>query len=223
MTRLQIAHCLLLAAASSTAFAQYQNAVDPTKPAENPKERLRELLNKKVGQTYWYTPAQRTEPLRFYNSASDFSQENYKESFLITGPISLTFLPVDYGDSPYERPSYKVQFPDGRVGYVKTGVSMGRCFPDLPIQCFSDKSPADNASEQARQAAAQKKAQAVAASKPKKEGVAIGMTKEQVLSSNWGRPQSVNKTITANGTREQWVYNGGYLYFDNGVLTTIQN
>jgi hypothetical protein len=58
----------------------------------------------------------------------------------------------------------------------------------------------------------------------RKKGVAIGMTREQVIGSNWGRPQSVNTTTSAYGKREQWVYGGrNYLYFENGVLTTIQN
>jgi hypothetical protein len=57
----------------------------------------------------------------------------------------------------------------------------------------------------------------------RKEGVNIGMTAKEVLESSWGKPQSVNSTHTAAGTREQWVYSGGYLYFDNGVLTAIQN
>lgn len=51
------------------------------------------------------------------------------------------------------------------------------------------------------------------------------MTKEDVLQSSWGRPESINTTTTSNGTREQWVYRGlrNYLYFENGVLTAIQN
>lgn len=53
--------------------------------------------------------------------------------------------------------------------------------------------------------------------------VLIGMYKEEVLESNWGRPGKINTTITARGTSEQWVYRGGYLYFENGVLTAIQN
>ncbi len=62
------------------------------------------------------------------------------------------------------------------------------------------------------------------AAKRKKEGVKIGMTREEVLGSNWGKPTRVNKTTTANGTREQWVYeSGNYLYFNDGVLTAIQN
>jgi len=60
--------------------------------------------------------------------------------------------------------------------------------------------------------------------KAKTEGVSIGMSQEQVRNSNWGNPKSVNRTTGSYGTHEQWVYGGNnYLYFDNGILTTIQN
>lgn len=56
------------------------------------------------------------------------------------------------------------------------------------------------------------------------QGVRIGMTKEEVLLSNWGKPLDINKTTNVYGTSEQWVYkNNNYLYFDDGVLTSIQN
>lgn len=59
--------------------------------------------------------------------------------------------------------------------------------------------------------------------KRRKEGINIGMTREDVLKSNWGRPERVNTTVTTRGTREQWVYGGSqYLYFDNGILTAVQ-
>lgn len=53
----------------------------------------------------------------------------------------------------------------------------------------------------------------------------LGMTKEQVLLS-MGRPTDVNRTVSASGTDEQWVYgtyNGTYLYFEHGQLTAIQD
>ncbi|MFK4997947.1 hypothetical protein ACI2OX_12445 [Bacillus sp. N9] len=54
--------------------------------------------------------------------------------------------------------------------------------------------------------------------------VSIGMTKEEVLTEGWGRPKKINKTTTANGTNEQWVYdNYNYLYFEDGILIAIQN
>ena len=57
----------------------------------------------------------------------------------------------------------------------------------------------------------------------KKEGVGIGMSKNDAIASSWGKPRKINTTINAYGTREQWVYDGGYLYFNNGILTSIQN
>lgn len=58
----------------------------------------------------------------------------------------------------------------------------------------------------------------------KKQGVTVGMSKQDALDSSWGRPEYVNRTTTAYGVREQWVYGSrGYLYFDDDVLTSIQN
>ncbi len=60
--------------------------------------------------------------------------------------------------------------------------------------------------------------------KKKSEGVSIGMTQEEVLQSSWGKPKDINKTITKYGVNEQWVYaNYNYLYFEDGILVTIQN
>lgn len=58
----------------------------------------------------------------------------------------------------------------------------------------------------------------------KERDITIGMSKKEVLASNWGRPEKVNKTTNAYGTSEQWVYYGNkYLYFDGDKLTSIQN
>ncbi|NLY75727.1 MAG: hypothetical protein GX075_10525 [Firmicutes bacterium] len=51
----------------------------------------------------------------------------------------------------------------------------------------------------------------------------IGMNKEMVLMS-WGKPERVYRTTTANRVSEQWVYgSSNYVYFDNGVVSAIQN
>ncbi|AGK96763.1 zinc ribbon domain-containing protein [Clostridium pasteurianum] len=52
----------------------------------------------------------------------------------------------------------------------------------------------------------------------------IGMTADQVRKSTWGNPKSINRTTTAYGTSEQWVYpNYRYIYLDNGIVTSIQD
>ncbi|OXS68676.1 hypothetical protein B1B04_19610 [Lysinibacillus sp. KCTC 33748] len=56
-----------------------------------------------------------------------------------------------------------------------------------------------------------------------KSDIYIGMRKEEVLESKWGKPKDVNRTTTSNSINEQWVYdNYKYLYFEDGILTTIQ-
>jgi hypothetical protein len=72
--------------------------------------------------------------------------------------------------------------------------------------------------------ALEKKEAAQLAAEKRKKGVSIGMTQADVLASSWGRPESINKSHYASGTHEQWVYgSGSYLYFENGILSSIQN
>lgn len=61
------------------------------------------------------------------------------------------------------------------------------------------------------------------AARKKKEGVSIGMTMDEVRASSWGKPKHVNRSTYSFGVHEQWVYDGGYLYFKDGTLTSIQN
>jgi hypothetical protein len=53
----------------------------------------------------------------------------------------------------------------------------------------------------------------------------IGMTAKTVREkTNWGAPESINRTGGSWGVHEQWVYGGrSYLYFENGKLTSWQN
>ena len=41
----------------------------------------------------------------------------------------------------------------------------------------------------------------------------------------WGQPDDINRTITAHGTHEQWVYrtHDTYVYIDNGMVTALQD
>lgn len=52
--------------------------------------------------------------------------------------------------------------------------------------------------------------------------VRIGWNKE-LCELSWGTPNDINKTVSSYGTSEQWVYSSNYLYFEKGIVTTIQN
>lgn len=52
----------------------------------------------------------------------------------------------------------------------------------------------------------------------------IGMSKEQVLRSTWSSPREMNKTQTARGTTEVWIYAGpSFLFFDEGGILRVIN
>jgi hypothetical protein len=50
----------------------------------------------------------------------------------------------------------------------------------------------------------------------------MGMTKEMTRESR-GDPEDINRTVGSWGVHEQWLYNGTYLYFENGKLTSWQD
>mgnify|MGYP002762977854 CR=1 FL=1 len=53
---------------------------------------------------------------------------------------------------------------------------------------------------------------------------AIGMNKAQVEASTWGVPKKINRTKTQYGVHEQWCYYGNrYIYFEDGIVTSIQD
>ena len=59
-----------------------------------------------------------------------------------------------------------------------------------------------------------------------KKEPSIGMTATEIKQSTWGEPSTINKTTTRYSVQEQWVYRSSgktkYIYFENGIVTTIQ-
>ena len=53
--------------------------------------------------------------------------------------------------------------------------------------------------------------------------IEVGMTKRMCFDA-WGVPKKINKTSSTTGVYEQFVYGAGYyVYFENGIITTIQH
>lgn len=102
---------------------------------------------------------------------------------------------------------YYITSDDGRTGYISVSEKLASSDP-----IAADKAIAQECARKGQ---------------PK-----IGMTMEQVAATAWGKPTKVNRTVTASGTREQHVYElgytgncyaSGYLYFDDGLLSGIQD
>jgi hypothetical protein len=50
----------------------------------------------------------------------------------------------------------------------------------------------------------------------------IGWSDDTVLRAMKCAPDHINSTTTQMHDREQWVYGGDYLYFEDGTLVAIQ-
>lgn len=55
-----------------------------------------------------------------------------------------------------------------------------------------------------------------------KGSIIIGMSAEDARTS-WGDPDKVNRTVSAFGVHEQWIYGNTYAYFEDGVLKSWQD
>lgn len=106
-------------------------------------------------------------------------------------------------------------FPDVRLDALEKLTALGQPLTPERAKLKEDlaRKVAQNEALLAKSAKARKKA----------EGVRVGDSMQDAIDSSWGKPERINRTQSAYGTREQWVYgNGNYLYFRDGVLESIQ-
>lgn len=95
---------------------------------------------------------------------------------------------------------------------------------DWPAYCnwFKDTSPVRARVEELRKNFKALQLSEEERSKLARGAIWIGASVEAAELS-WGRPEHINRTITAGKTSEQWVYQGGnYLYVENGKVVAIQ-
>ncbi len=120
----------------------------------------------------------------------------------------IEVVPFVYGHTYHGTPFYlKIQGEDGEIGYVRYGKTKKGVQSRLTH--YYTKNPiSDKWTEEI-------------ISLIKKGKIKIGMKSEQV-SFSWGKPDKINKSIGSWGVHEQWIYMRYYLYFENGILTSLQ-
>jgi hypothetical protein len=117
---------------------------------------------------------------------------------------------------------FTVKFEDGKTAYIR-GAQLQRS-DDAALGHLSRGRNEVAVMEYLYDESPKKLKARIAGTGSQKNGVRIGMTAAEVRASSWGKPFDVNRTTTASGVREQWVYPGGsYLYFTNGIVSAIQN
>jgi periplasmic protein TonB len=142
--------------------------------------------------------------------------------------IAASISTVESKKAPGQQPENTLAEIEKRISQLQP-IVLGTCPENLGIAALTAR--LEKARQPIRRAIAHERRRQEINAKPwperikrtvLEERIEIGMTSEQVTAS-WGRPQSINETITAASRHEQWVYPGPtYLHFINGTLTTIQ-
>jgi len=215
----------------SSASAQYASVADAkAQEAAEKGAKLQAARDALINSQFWVIP----NPKAVIRLEFKENPNGSGSPFVLTEKTS--FKVVGFEQGKYGGDYVRVEFQDGKIAYLpeaahfEFGLNKTSLFRDVAsrgkpcydfIECVLSESP-----EQLRSAAnaSRAKAAAAAAAWKARGGVAIGMTASQVRASNWGRPEKVNRSSGSYGTHEQWVYGGNnYVYFQNGVVTSIQN
>ena len=118
-------------------------------------------------------------------------------------------------------------YASSKQSYAKGDFDMAQSYAkDIHYSGYGEKEINDykNSLTDKKIAQAKNKQASQAKAEAKSKGVSIGMSEDDVRNSSWGSPESINTTTTGDTVHEQWCYaNNNYLYFDDGILTTIQN
>lgn len=211
---------------------------------EDSSARRTELHNSRiaaaVGKTFWiyfgredcrwHAPKLREQP-------NIISTRYYKATTPTKVTLAGLVQPLDHLSQ-----FYKVLINDNAIAYVHANTSPfldipadvddlsveKRCVLPFPPEVVKERVEALSARRQADAAmlkAANEEEVAAAEALRMKPGAKIGMIERQVIEeTSWGKPIRVNRTTTAKGQFEQWVYEGNrYLYFTDGKLTAIQD
>ena len=148
----------------------------------------------KIEKFIWVNQNGWNQPLLTENKNLSYPLEHLDKVKVID--VFTKLLGHAYGGAPFY---LKVQKNTGEIGYI--GYQHNNYFDENPIDPTWDKSIIEAI---------------------KQHKITIGMTNDQVQLS-WGKPKKVNRTVTSQGVREQWIYSKEkYLYLDNNKLTAIQ-
>ena len=207
-------------------FAQQKYTADTA--SDKQTERATDFdskVQKLIGRTFWLKPNLKAiGRVVFYESPAE-------DAINFPFDKEISFVATGYEKTSHFR-YLKVEFIDGQVGYLQLNWSnLGNDKIEKPIEfLLDDKTTIFEYADYIYPSPPSEFLKSYWAKRPKekqdskpKPPPRIGMNEAQVLASSWGKPSSVNTTITAYGNSEQWVYGYGmYVYFRNGKVSAIQ-
>jgi hypothetical protein len=181
-------------------------------------------LQRRVGRSYWVRP-NANSTYQFVR----FGDENTADSIThgIVVKDTERFAVIQLSARPdSDSGTYQVRFADGALKWIddsafKVHLYVPGIKMKLTPEIFEEDPRVIDARVKGQPGAGWYFSLGPDAEKP--SNVSFGMTEEQVLASDWGKPNRVIIEQTPTGTRDLWMYGGNFLSFRDGHLEEVLN
>ncbi|HHV7519444.1 TPA: hypothetical protein ACUNF5_000881 [Burkholderia orbicola] len=182
-------------------------------------------LQSRVGRTYWVSPAANST-YQFVR----FGNENTADSIAhgIAAKNAERFTVIQLSTKPdSDDGTYQVRFADGTLKWLdNTMFNIHQYAPSgemkRPFEIFEEDPRILDTRGQDKGAA--DKSSLLGPDPTKPSHVFFGMTEQQALASEWGKPVTVFHAQSPRGLIDGWIYGrGNFLTFANGHLEEVLN
>jgi hypothetical protein len=204
-------------------------------PASPLERALAQEVQDEVGRQYWVRGGTATNQV--FCGTADFPAESCEGRLF--GPRDSERFTIEAVNksTPDSREEawYRVRFNSGRTGYLNADTLRSQMFVEIRHQdarsdsaqavyelFFNERPEVVLARIQRRRFDSEEAAARHEQERFSRGGIRVGMTKQQVLNSSWGQPDSIHSASLGLRPREQWVYGRNNLFFEDGVLTAVQ-
>lgn len=189
-------------------------------------ERGQARLQSRVGRTYWVRP-NANSTYQFVRFGDENTTDSITHGTAVKNTESFTVIQLSARPNS-DSGTYQVRFSDGTLKWMDDSAFKIHLYVADPR--IKMKNTPEIFEEDPRAVDAHLKGQRGPGSYPslgpdaeRSSGVSFGMTEEQVLASDWGKPNRVITEQTPTGTTDLWMYGGNFLGFRSGHLENVLN
>jgi hypothetical protein len=182
-------------------------------------------LQSRVGKTYWVSPAANST-YQFVRFANENTADSIAHGIAVTSTERFTVIQLAAKPDSDEG-AYQVRFTDGTLKWLdNTMFNIHQYAPSgemkRPFEIFEEDPRILDAKGQEKGGA--DKSLSLGPDPTKSSHVFFGMTEQQALASEWGKPVTVFRTQSPRGLIDGWIYSrGNFLTFANGRLEEVLN
>jgi hypothetical protein len=182
-------------------------------------------LQSRVGRTYWVRPAANST-YQFVRFGNENTVDSIAHGIAVKDAERFTVIQLS-AKPDTDDGTYQVRFTDGTLKWLDNTMfnihqyaSSGEM--KRPFEIFDEDPRLMDSRAQEKEDA--DKSSSLGPDPTKPSHVFFGMTEQQALASEWGKPGTVFHTQSPRGNIDGWIYGrGNFLTFANGRLEEVLN